>query len=414
MARALSSPESGDADLGLSPGVAAALRDVLPAVAAQTVAAVIVEVPEYAGDLGGEMGAKISAAVQTALLGFLKLASRSWPSDPGTPLSPALDEAYRLGSGEARAGRSADALLAAYRVGARVAWRALAGTAATAGMPVRTMARFADLVFAYIDELSAASVAGHADELSTSGRVRERRLERLTRRLLEGAAADVLTASAEQADWPVPGTLTAVLLPVAQRHVLTSVLPAGTLRLREELPGLDDSAALALLLVPDLAGAARKPLLRALTGRSAVVGPTRPWTQVRSSYLRAVRTLELTGGDGAAAVDTEDHLADLVLSADPGALADLRARAFAPLSGLRPVTAERLLTTLRSWLLHQGRRDDVATDLFVHAQTVRYRMTQVRELYGDRLDDPQTVLELTIALGTLPLAERDSGGRPET
>jgi DNA-binding PucR family transcriptional regulator len=35
----------------------------------------------------------------------------------------------------------------------------------------------------------------------------------------------------------------------------------------------------------------------------------------------------------------------------------------------------------------------------VHAQTVRYRMTQLRELYGDRLNDPRTILELTVALG---------------
>ena len=41
------------------------------------------------------------------------------------------------------------------------------------------MAQFAELVFAYIDELSAASVAGHTDELTTSGRVRERYRERL-------------------------------------------------------------------------------------------------------------------------------------------------------------------------------------------------------------------------------------------
>ena len=27
-------------------------------------------------------------------------------------------------------------------------------------------------------------------------------------------------------------------------------------------------------------------------------------------------------------------------------------------------------------------------------------MTQLRELYGDRLDDPATALELTVALGT--------------
>ena len=71
----------------------------------------------------------------------------------------------------------------------------------------------------------------------------------------------------------------------------------------------------------------------------------------------------------------------------------------APLEGLRPGTAEKLTDTLRSWLLHHGRREDVAAELFVHAQTVRYRMNQIRELYGDRLDDPETVLKLTLVLG---------------
>ena len=36
----------------------------------------------------------------------------------------------------------------------------------------------------------------------------------------------------------------------------------------------------------------------------------------------------------------------------------------------------------------------------MHPQTVRYRMGQLREVYGDRLDDPRTVLELVIALAT--------------
>ena len=84
-------------------------------------------------------------------------------------------------------------------------------------------------------------------------------------------------------------------------------------------------------------------------------------------------------------VDTETRLADLVRTADPDALADLRTRALAPLADLRPDVADRLAETLRSWLLHQGRREDVAADLVVHPQTVRYRMTQLRELYGDGL-----------------------------
>jgi sugar diacid utilization regulator len=294
-----------------------------------------------------------------------------------------------------------DALLSAYRVGARVSWREMAGAAAAADMPVATMAKFAELVFAYIDELSAASVAGHTDELSTTGRVRERYLERLSQQLLAGADADVLAAGAERAGWRIPRTLTAVLLPAAHVRGAVSALPADTLQPQEELPGIDEAEETALLLVPDVDGRDRPRLLRQLAGRHAVVGPARPWTEVRASYLRAVRARQLPAAtaSGGAPLDTEEHLATLVLRADPEALADLRERALSPLADLRPATQDRLAETLRSWLLHQGRRDDVAAHLHVHPQTVRYRMTQLRELYGEQLADPERVLSLVVALG---------------
>src|SRR5690606_14116925 len=98
--------------------------------------------------------------------------------------------------------------------------------------------------------------------------------------------------------------------------------------------------------------------------------------------------------------DVKDHLVPLVLTADRDALDALRARVLAPMDGLRPSTVDKLTETLRAWLLHQGRRDDIATALFVHPQTVRYSVGRLRELYGDRLGDPQFVLEATLALGT--------------
>ncbi len=58
-----------------------------------------------------------------------------------------------------------------------------------------------------------------------------------------------------------------------------------------------------------------------------------------------------------------------------------------------------LTETPWAWLLRRGRRDDIATVLFIHPQTVRYRMGQLRELYGDRLNDPEGVLAATVALG---------------
>ena len=109
-------------------------------------------------------------------------------------MQPALEGAYALGRGEARSGRTMDALLAAYRVGARVSWRELSRRRPSgAGCRPRIVARFAELVFAYIDQLSAASVAGHTDELATTGRVRQRYLERLARAAARAGAADALT-----------------------------------------------------------------------------------------------------------------------------------------------------------------------------------------------------------------------------
>ena len=277
MAEEPTSPTTrGAADLRIDETVAATLRARLPAVAEHTVAAVTAEVPGYAGALSGQMGANIENAVQMALGGFLNLASLTAGSDPGTPLGPTLEAAYALGRGEAQSGRSMNALLAAYRVGARVAWRELSGAAVETGLSAQTVAKFAELVFAYIDELSASSVAGHSDQLATTGRVRQRYLERLSRSLLAGAPADALVASAERADWPVPRTLTAVLLPAQHQHGLTAVLDPRTLQYAEDLPGLETEEETVVLLVPDAEGRDRLRLLRMLPDRQAVVGPSRP------------------------------------------------------------------------------------------------------------------------------------------
>lgn len=366
------------------------MRAELPRVAEHVVAAIIDEVPSYTDAFSGPMGETIRNAVQLALGGFLSLASGSRGADVSTPAAPAVEGAYQLGRGEARSGRSTDALLAAYRIGARVSWREMSTVAVRNDVPGDTLVAFAELVFAYIDELSAASVAGHSDELATTGRVRQRLLERVAHHLLAGSPVDLVAAAAERAGWEPPKTLTAVIVPEAQvRPVMSTVSPA-TLQVSDP-PGLDDGV---LLLVPDAHAHRRIPLLRTLADRGALAGPARPWLEVRTSYDRALRA-RAAGIE----LDTEAHLVGLVLDADPTARADLREQLLAPLANLRPATAEKLVDTLRSWLLHQGRREEVAAELFVHPQTVRYRMGQLRELYGDRLEDPEVVLALVVALG---------------
>lgn len=369
------------------------LRAKLPEVATHTIAAVVQEVPEYREGFQGGMRAAIEQMVQIALAGFLRVAAKPRLADPGMPQSPALEGAYALGRGEARMGRSADALLAAYRVGARVSWRELAATAVEGGVPADVVASFAELVFAYIDELSAASVAGHTDETETTGRVRQLYLDRLAQRLLRGNAPEVVAEAATRADWPAPETLTAVVLPDAHVRGLLTALDGTPLQPPEHEAGAD----LVVLLVPEVPGG-RAGLLRALAGRHAVVGQSVAWTDVRASYLRAMRAMPLKDLSDPEPLDTDTHLATLVVTADPTAREDLRARALAPLAGVRDASAEKLEETLRMWLLLQGRRDAVAAALFVHPQTVRYRMSQIRDLWGDSLDDPEVVRDLVLAL----------------
>ena len=319
--------------LDLEEEVVAALQAVLPSMAEHIVTAVTVEVPSYADAFSGRMGQIIENAVQMALGAFLRLAVGAHGSDPAPTLAPALEGAYELGRGEARQGRSMDALLSAYRVGARIAWRELSETAVAADMPAETVARFAELVFAFIDELSASSLTGHADELATTGRVRQRYLERLARQLLVGEPVEMLQFSADRAGWQAPETLTAVLLAEPQTRGLAPRFGRSTLLLTEDLPGIETSEPLAVLLVPGTDDRDRGQLRSALQGRGAVLGPARPWMHVESSYRRALRARELRIGEDVEVVDTDEHLVQLVLTADREAAEDLRRRGPGPPGG---------------------------------------------------------------------------------
>jgi DNA-binding PucR family transcriptional regulator len=93
-----------------------------------------------------------------------------------------------------------------------------------------------------------------------------------------------------------------------------------------------------------------------------------------------------------------DELARLVVHADPAALGALRERRLAPFAELTARSRERLLPTLASWLRHQGDRQQVADELGIHPQTVRYRVGLLRDVLGEALDDPQSRYELALVL----------------
>lgn len=409
MAELFDTNKNGGGSLRVDTPALDAMRAALPRVAEGVVAAVIAEVPSYSEPFRGRMGRNIENAVALALSGFLESLAGTAPG--ADQLQRVFAAAFQLGQGEARSGRSMDALAAAYRIGTHRAWDELSSLAVDAGLPAGEVARFAGLVFDYLDQLSAVSVAGHAAQLADDDRFRERQRAALALALVSGAPEPELRDAAERATWQIPETLTAVVLPRSAAAVARAQLDERTLELDSDLAALVEWPDHVVLLVPSESSgragrAARAALLGAIGQLAAVVGPARPWTDVRSSLQRAVRVLELgIGQDGpqdrpgeSSVIDTDHHLAALVIGADEVARTDLHTRVLEPLADLRPGASEKLTETLRTWLFHQGRRDDIAAALFVHPQTVRYRLGQLRELYGDQLDDPEFIRDASIAL----------------
>jgi len=121
--------------------------------------------------------------------------------------------------------------------------------------------------------------------------------------------------------------------------------------------------------------------------------------------LARAGALEATGIVAAA-----DHGPAILLAADRRMATELARRTLEPLDVLPARSRERLTETLGAWLDEQGRPKAVADRLGVHPQTVRYRLGRLRDLLGDRLDDPAARFELMLALRARELAEALRGG----
>jgi DNA-binding PucR family transcriptional regulator len=100
--------------------------------------------------------------------------------------------------------------------------------------------------------------------------------------------------------------------------------------------------------------------------------------------------------DGLVAAD--EHRIELLLGADPALVGELASARLAPLDEETESSRARLTETLHAWLRHQGNATAAADDLAVHAQTVRYRLGRLRELFGETLDDPDARYELETVL----------------
>ena len=389
----------------ISPEIAGILRPVLPDLSAELIREIGAQVPDYSRPLEGPFGVTLRYGVERALRRFVDTIEH-----PEGVSEHDRRTYIELGRGEMRQGRTLNALLAAYRVGAQVAWRRFVEAGVRADLEPAVLYRVGEAIFAYIDEISGESIEGYAAEQSALAGEDQHRREQLVRLLASDppASPELLRTAAERASWTPPARIAALIVEGVAAERLAGRLGAGAVAAAiEPAEGAvaEDGATPArhvLAFVSDPDGPGRRALIEQAVGsRRAALGPTVAIGAGARSADRARRALdlhELWALRGEGLIVVEEQATALLLHADMPLAQELAASRLAPLQALRPAARERLAATLRQWLDHQGRIDDTARALDVHPQTVRYRLAQLRETFGPALDDPGGRFDLAVAL----------------
>jgi hypothetical protein len=368
--------------------VAAVLREAVPQASERVLSAIRAEIPDYAHPLTGEFGRVARNGVEVALHRFVELVER--PEQDA--LGPSRAIYYDLGRGECRQGRSLDALLGAYRVGALVAWNEIVPACEAAAVEPSTLYELAAAVFAYIHELSAVSAEGYSAERGATQAARQELVELLTIRPTPDAHA--VQAAADRAGCSLPARIAVLVSRVGEPDRVAAGIGPRAIGAR--------IAGLACVLVPDPQGPDRqRQVAEALRGADAALGPTVPASEAPQTWQWARRVLELMESGvirERGMISVEAHLATILIHENEDLASALVTRSLAPLQGQSERYRRELPETLLAWLTHHGDVSSAAVDLHVHPQTVRYRLHKLRELYGSALDDVDTRFELELAL----------------
>lgn len=379
---------------GVSPEIATEMRLGVDRLIDDMVAAIELGVPEYSRPLDEAYMAMLRRGVSQAVGQFVERVA-----DQAAPQGETAKLFRSIGRLEAAEGRTLESLQAALRIGARVAWNRLHETADRSGMDLGSFARLGEAIFLYLDEIMAASAEGFAQATAEVAGELERRRRRLLDLLIADppASPDAIADLSRAAGWRLPGTIAAVVLEDRRDKNFPPVpsMPPEVLA--------DMSRREPCLLVPDADGPGRARLIRqGLRGWRAAVGPTVPLNLAASSLRWASRALALArrgvlrweGG----MVWCAASMPQLIVFSDEELLTMFGASVLKPLAALNPAQQDRLAETLLAWLQDWGNATAAARRLHVHPQTVRYRLRQVSDLFGDDLLDPDKRFALEVAL----------------
>jgi hypothetical protein len=378
------------------------LRPELASLAAEIVEEIRAKIPNYARPLDGPYGKSIRVGVQHALSLFIEQIA-----NPDVSSQKCYEVHHKLGQNEMREGRTLDDLQAAYRVGARVSWQRMMRVGKRNGLSSTVMSQLADSVFAYMDKLASVALDGYLEAKATSAGALETWRRRLLNMVMQTppAPAAAIAELAQLIGWSVPDKASPIAVQTLPGTGHNQRKPPIDSDVLADLDGVEPR-----LLVPGEVTEARMAAIQAALPQCRIaVGPSVRLDSVAYALRWARKALTLAQQGvlpDRLVIRCEQHLSTVLVHSDDRLLATLRDRLLAPLRGLTAKQRERMLETLRAWLDVRGSVPDMAVQLDVHPQTVRYRMRQLELSLGDLLHDPNQRFEMELVLRATPATRR--------
>jgi hypothetical protein len=354
-----------------------------------------------------ELARRVREAIQAELLAYRLIPRDAHDTEVGLELGQVLHcarggraaltdreraELAAVGEQRARQGVPIDDMLRAWRIGIEVVVGYAREVGQRQGVEDARVLEFVQSALAWSDLAMVTTTRAHRRAGLAAARAAEEGHANFVRETLLGTIPSAeLRIQAEMYGLDPAGEYVAVRARLGQ--AITQC------QLEQEL-GLHDSAkercGLCAAVDGDVAGFLSEAPPSRIEGIVGF-GPPRPLERLAESYRSAARALvtaEACGLQGAYDIASLGLRPAVALDAEVGEL--LRRRYLEPLAAAS--SARELIATLRAYLACGMHVERTATRLFVHQNTVRYRIARFEELTGASLGDTEALLEVWWAL----------------
>ncbi len=312
----------------------------------------------------------------------------------------ALDAARKTGLVQARQGIPLPAVLRAFRIGGTFVYEGLLELAGPEFLnPTRTI-EINSYVWKAIDLYSDALTTAYEQVAAEPSHADARRLDDLFRGRLPSQAD--MEAAARDLGLPTAGMFVVVVTERVEPDEHDTV--EALLRARRWRSAWRPGGEAGLVAIDRIEDVRRlREVLGSLPVAAGMSKPFSGFPDVPDALHRArIARRSLPSGTAGVVVFGDSPVTTLVAAA-PGMARDVVRSALGSVLALPGAERKVLLDTLLAWFAGHGSAKEAADRLFVHPNTVRYRLRRVQDLTKRDLTDPVDIGELYVALESVRL-----------